>query len=316
MNEAFALWPAQASTYAAQSDLLAFLFGLLVALLSLPVFILMIVFSVKYRRGKPADRTHRTNRNIWMEVSWALIPFVLVLGFYIWSTRLFIELRSPPASAININVVAKQWMWKAQHGGGQGELNQLHVPSGEPVKLTLASQDVIHSLYIPALRIKQDVLPGRYATMWFTADRPGIYKMMCAEFCGADHSAMGGELIVLSPADYARWLEQIGSTDSLAAQGATLFRAAGCSGCHGPAATIHAPDLNGLYGRPVPLQDGSVVRADERYIHDSILLPQSQIAAGYPPVMPTYTKQLDEGDVLKLVAYIKSLGSKPKGSEP
>jgi cytochrome c oxidase subunit 2 len=309
MSDFISLWPGRASAYGTHVDMLLGGFTLLIVLLSAPVFILMIVFAVRYRRGRPADRKHPINQKVGLEISWALIPFVLILGFYVWSTDMFFGLHHPPDNALEIDVVAKQWMWKFQHPGGQREIDELHVPVGEPVKLTMASQDVIHSLFIPALRIKQDVVPGRYTSLWFTADLPDEYRLLCAEFCGTDHSVMGGRFIVMSQADYAAWLEHSDVDQNLAAQGEALFRTHGCSGCHGPSATVHAPPLENLYGTPVPLADGSVVTADEQYIRDSILLPQSQIAAGYPRIMPTFQNILSEDEVLKLVAYIKSRGA-------
>ncbi|MGE0717110.1 MAG: cytochrome c oxidase subunit II [Alphaproteobacteria bacterium] len=300
-----------ASAHARSVDVLMIGFMALVVLLSAPVFVLLVVFAVKYRRGKPAYRAHPVNRNVWLETSWAVIPFILTVVFFAWATKLYADLFHPPADALRIDVVAKQWMWKFQHRGGQRELNELHVPAGEPVALTMASQDVIHSLYIPALRVKQDVVPGRYTTLWFQADVPGVYRLTCAEFCGTDHSVMGGHVVVLSRSDFARWLAEAGVDRSLAAEGAALFVARGCSGCHGAASTVHAPSLAGLYGGPVPLEDGRTVVADDQYIRDSILLPQSQIAAGYPHIMPTYANVLGEEDVLKLVAYIRSLAAPP-----
>jgi len=311
MSDFVTLWPGQASAYSGEVDLLIGAFTVLILLLSAPVFILIVVFATKYRRGKPANRRHAPNRNVWLEVSWTLVPFLLLIGFYIWSTDLFVRLYHPPAGALEIDVVAKQWMWKFKHPEGQGEIDELHVPSGEPVRLVMASQDVVHSLFVPALRLKQDVVPGRYTSMWFTADKPGTYRLACAEFCGMDHSVMGGSIVVMAPADYARWLEEAGTDGTLAAEGAALFRSRGCSGCHGPSATVHAPDLAGLYMRPVPLSDGTTVIADAQYLRDSILLPQAQIAAGYAAIMPTFANVLDEEEVLKLVAYIKSL----KGGE-
>jgi cytochrome c oxidase subunit 2 len=186
---------------------------------------------------------------------------------------------------------------------------------GQPVKLKMISQDVIHSLYLPALRIKQDVLPDRYTTLWFNADRTGTFRLHCAEFCGTDHSLMGGSIVVMTPSDYAAWLRQSDTDQTIAAAGEVLFRKNGCSGCHGASATVHAPPLAGLYGRPVPLSDGSVVIADDRYIRDSILLPQRQVAAGYPRIMPSFKNLLGEDDLLKLIAYIKSLDAQP-GAQP
>jgi cytochrome c oxidase subunit 2 len=308
------LWPVQASRHAGDVDLLIASFGALVVLLSAPVFVLMAVFMFRYRKGRRADRTGAEKGNVGLETAWALIPFLLVLGFYVWSTSLFFAQERPPDDALTVNVVAKQWMWKFQHGGGAREINELHVPTGRPVRLTMTSQDVIHSLYLPALRIKRDVLPGRYTQMWFTADRAGIYPLRCAEYCGTDHSVMGGRLIVQSPADYARWLAQAGADRSLAQRGKVLFDRLGCAGCHGGnaagrAAPVRAPPLEGLYGSPVPLDDGSIVRADDQYIHDSIMLPNRDVAAGYRPVMPPFGNVLDEEQVAQLEAYIRSLGA-------
>jgi cytochrome c oxidase subunit 2 len=269
----------------------------------------MVAFAVRYRRGRTVDRSRRISRRTAWEISWALVPFLLLVGFYVWSTRMFFDIHRPPAGAEEVAVVAKQWMWKFEHRGGQREINELHVPVGRPVRLRMASQDVIHSLYIPALRLKQDVVPGRYTTLWFTADRPGTFALRCAQFCGADHSLMTGRFIVLSGSDYTRWLQHGQPDGSLAQQGAVLFRRYGCSGCHAASSTVHAPSLEGLFGRPVPLEDGQLVIADEQYIHDSIVLPQAQIAAGYPHIMPTFRNVMDEDDVLKLVAYIKSLAA-------
>lgn len=315
MSELLSLWPDRASSYAVEVDRLLIAFTILIVLLSAPVFILITVFAIRYRRGKAADRRHAANRNIWLEASWTIIPFLLLFGFYIWSTRLYLSFRHPPPAAMKIDGVAKQWMWKFQHPEGQAEINQLHIPAGQPVQLLLASQDVVHSLFIPALRVKQDVVPGRYTSMWFAANKPGIYRLACAQFCGTDHAVMAGEVIVMKPADYAHWLEQGHVDVTLAAQGERLFRSRGCSGCHGPSATVHAPSLAGLYGRPVPLQNGDVVTADEAYLRDSIMLPQKQIAAGYPAIMPTFENILSEEDVLKLIAYIKSIGGELSADE-
>ncbi|HLG48660.1 MAG TPA: cytochrome c oxidase subunit II [Reyranella sp.] len=304
-------WPHQASAYSGELDRLAIAFTVLVVLLSAPVFFLMVVFAVKYRRGRAANRRHPVNQRVGLEISWAVIPFAAIVVFYVWATRLYFEQHHPPSNALEIQVVAKQWMWKFQHPGGQREINELHVPIGRPILLTLASQDVIHDLYVPALRLKQDVVPGRYTSLWFNADTVGSYRLECSQFCGADHAVMGGYVHLMSPSDYARWLEQAGIDMSLASQGAALFRTRGCSGCHGAAAAVKAPKLEGLFGHEVPLSDGTVVTADEQYIRDSILMPHAQIAAGYPDIMPTFQNVLGEDDVLKLVAYIKSLAAEP-----
>ena len=289
-------------------------FGVLVALLSAPVFILMATYLIRFRVGRRVGRSQQEAGNVLLETSWALIPFVMVLGFYGWSTVLFLKQESPPDDALTINVVAKQWMWKFQHADGAREINELHVPLGRPVRLTMTSEDVIHSLYLPALRIKRDVLPGRYSQLWFTADRPGTYALRCAEYCGTDHSVMGGRFIVMPQAQFAVWLAQAGADRSLAQRGRNLYVRLGCAGCHGGRAQggeapVRAPALAGLYGSPVPLSDGSIVTADNQYIHDSIMLPNKQVAAGYKPVMPPFGTALDEEQVAQLEAYIRSLGA-------
>jgi cytochrome c oxidase subunit 2 len=315
MNELFR-WPQVASHYASQVDVLAATFAVLVIVLSAPVFVLMLVFALRYRRGRPANRKGRAGGNIWLEASWTLIPFFLIIFFFTWSASLFFQLHRPPADAQVIQVVAKQWMWKFQHPEGAREINDLHVPAGVPIRLQMISQDVIHSLYLPVLRIKQDVLPDRYTSLWFTADRPGVYPLRCAEFCGTDHSEMGGRLIAMRPEDYARWLTQADNDSDLAALGAALFRRLGCSGCHAAGSAVHAPPLAGLYGSVVPLADGRIVRADDQYVHDSIMLPNRDVAAGYRPIMPTFGNIIDEDQVLALEAYIRSLKTAPGGERP
>jgi len=304
------LLPPQASAHAGKLDLLFGSFGAMVALLTLPVFVLMVIFAIRYRTTNEVNRDHAENHNLWIELSWSIIPFLLTVGFFVWATSLYFDLRTPPPDAYRINVVAKQWMWKFQHPDGTAEINELHVPANTPVRLVMTSRDVIHSLYLPAMRIKQDVLPGRYTEQWFEANGPGIYPLRCAEFCGTDHSVMGGRLIVMNPGDYAEWLEDEGSfgtSATLAQQGERLFRDLGCSGCHGAASTVKAPDLAGVFGRPVGLSDGTVVLADEQYLHDSIMLPNSQIVGGYPPIMPTYGNLIEPEQVNALVAYLKLL---------
>ena len=309
MSAGIELWPPAASHHAQQVDLLIGSFGAMVWLLTIPVFVLMSWFAIRYRRSREVNRDHAPTRNLWVEVGWSVIPFILVLGFYVWATMLFLDLYRPPPDAIPIHVVAKQWMWKFQHPDGAREINNLHVPAGRPVKLIMTSEDVIHSFYVPALRQKQDLVPGRYTSLWFNADKPGRYPLRCAEFCGADHSAMGGTLIVMPPQDYAVWLGRNrdgGMDGTLAQAGARLFRDLGCSGCHSAAASVKAPPLEGIFGRPVALADGGTLIADDQYLSDSILLPNKQVAAGYRPIMPTYANVLAPEQVNALGAYLKS----------
>jgi cytochrome c oxidase subunit 2 len=301
-------WPPTASGYASQINVL---FGALLivgALTAGLVFFLMLFFANKYRHGSNADRSGTTKKTWRFEVSWTVATLLIFVGLAVWGADIYLHLYNPPANAVQIFVVGKQWMWKAQHPGGQREINELHVPVGQPIRLVLASQDVIHSFFIPALRIKQDVVPGRYETMWFRADKVGRYHLFCAEYCGTDHAHMGGWITVMEPRDFGRWLQAQGGEETLAAQGKDLFRRYGCSGCHETGGTVRAPRLEGVFGSPVPLSDGSVVVADERYVRDSILDPKAQVAAGYAPVMPTFAGQIGEDDLAKLVAYVESIG--------
>jgi cytochrome c oxidase subunit 2 len=298
----------QASAHAGHIDMLIGAFGMLILLLAGPVIVLMFAFAIRYRRGKQVNRwqAQPADRNIALEVSWSVVPFLLIIGFFIVAAKMYFGLREPPAGAMPISVVAKQWMWKFQHPEGQAEINMLHVPIGEAVRLTMTSQDVIHSLYIPALRLKQDVLPGRYTELWFIADRPGTYHLFCAQFCGTDHAVMGGGFVAMTQRDYARWLSVQTSGGALAVQGATLYVRLGCGACHDAGSPVRAPALAGLYGSAVTLADGSRVIADDQYLRDAILDPNAQIAAGYRPIMPTYRGVIGEEDAMKLVAHIRA----------
>lgn len=299
----------QASSLAPRIDALFWTMIVLCGLVAIGVFAAIIFFCIRYRRGSRADRSGAHDQSLGLELTWTLAPFVLFIGAFVWSLLLFAQARTPPPDAQTFYIVAKQWMWKVQHPTGQREINTMHVPLGRPIRLTMTSQDVIHSFYVPAFRVKQDVLPGRYTQLWFTATKLGNFSLFCAEYCGMDHSKMGGMVVVSSPADYAAWLAGHATGTSLAQRGASIFRSAGCSGCHSANSSVHAPALEGLYGRPVHLSDGSTVIADERYLHDSILLPQTQVVTGFAAIMPSYSGQLSEEDVIALINYIKSLSS-------
>ncbi|HET8749123.1 MAG TPA: cytochrome c oxidase subunit II [Sphingomicrobium sp.] len=304
------IWPATADAYARRVD---FLFSglLIVAVLTAGlVFFLLILFAARYRAGSSIERVDPPTKTWRWEVSWTTASLIIFVLLSIWGARLYLRLYTPPADAEQIFIVGKQWMWKAEHPGGQREINELHVPAGRDIRLILASQDVIHSFFVPALRIKQDVVPGRYETMWFRADKPGRYHLFCSEYCGTDHAHMGGWLTVMNQRDFAAWLRAQGGGATLAEQGEALFRRYGCSGCHEPGGTVRAPRLEGLFGSPVPLSDGKVVIADNRYVRDSILNPKAEVAAGYDPVMPTFAGQVNEDDLAKLVAYIQSIGTR------
>ena len=306
-------WPPAASAYAGSVDRLMISFSALIIALSLPVFVLIAAFAIRYRRGQEVNREIKPGGNLWIEISWSVIPFALTLAFFVQSSLLYARQAHPPVGALRIDVVGKQWMWKFQHPEGQAEINDLHVPAGEPVVLSMASQDVIHSFFVPALRLKQDVVPGRYTRMWFIADKPGVYPLECTQFCGMNHPRMRGSLYVLGTAEYGRWLQTSQVDGTLASQGEAVYRKAGCGGCHDPGAVMRSPPLAGLAGQTTPLSDGHTVTADAQYLRDSILEPNRDVVAGYPAVMPSYAGALDEGQVQALVAYLQSLAPHREG---
>jgi cytochrome c oxidase subunit 2 len=304
----FPILPSQASKVALQVDYLYWGLICLSTLTMIVVFVPMIYFLFKYRRGKKADRTPVHLPQTAMELTWTIIPAIVFTGLFAWGANVYWTIQRPPPDAMEIDVVGKQWMWKIQHPEGNREINELHVPLGRNIRLTLASQDVIHSFFLPDFRIKQDVVPGRYSTLWFNADKLGEHHLFCSEFCGTHHSAMIGRVVVMDPADYQRWLTQGQPGSSLAEAGAKLYRDLGCSGCHDGSTIVRAPPLQGLFGKPAPLNGGQIVTADEAYIRDSILLPAKDIAAGYTNDMPSFQGRVSEEQLFELVEYIKSIG--------
>ena len=300
-------WQPGVSSYGGDIDLL--FIGLLAISLgvALLLFILLLVFAIRYRAGSKADRSHPVRKTWYWEIGWTTVTLLGFLGLFVWGASLYLDVYRDTPDAMPIYVVAKQWMWHVQHQGGQREINELHIPVHRSVQLIMASQDVIHSFFVPAFRVKHDVVPGRYQNLWFRADKTGEFQLLCAEFCGTDHSRMIGRIVVMEPHDFETWLSHQQAPGTLAREGADLFRQLGCSGCHVGQGTVRAPALDGLFGKPVPLQDGTVVVADDRYIRDSILMPASQVAAGYAPVMPSFAGRVSEDELIRLVAYIKSL---------
>jgi cytochrome c oxidase subunit 2 len=275
--------PSEASTVAGQVDAITLTLVAISGVLTLIVVVLIAYFSIKYRSGNKVDRSNPPVEHIQVELTWMGGLLVLGLGVFAWGTILFYHMHRPPADSMDIYVVGKQWMWKIQHQEGPSEINTLHVPLGQPVRLVMTSEDVIHSFYVPAFRLKQDVIPGRYTYLWFQATKVGEYHLFCAEFCGTNHSEMAEE-------------------------GKQLFTQLGCAHCHAPESGVQAPNLNGLFGQTVPLSNGASVQADEDYIRQSIFFPKAKVVAGYTPIMPTYEGKLTEEQVLQLVAYIKSIG--------
>jgi cytochrome c oxidase subunit II len=311
MNDGLATLLHSASALGRKVDTLFLAMLGITGFVALGVAVCIVAFSIRYRRGSLADRSNPPSRVRWIEITWTATPLAIFLAIFIWSSLVFSQFYQAPPSSLRIHVLAKQWMWKLEHENGRREIDELHVPLGQPVELVMTSQDVIHSFFVPAFRIKQDVLPGRYTSLWFTATRLGHFELFCAEYCGTNHAGMHGGVTVMRPTEFAQWLAAEPEQSSPAARGFELYRRVGCSGCHEPTSTVHAPDLTGLYGRPVHLADGSTVIADETYLRDSILLPQKQVVAGFDPVMPSFQGQLDEDDLIALIAYIKSRPSSP-----
>jgi cytochrome c oxidase subunit 2 len=305
----FRLVPEQASTVAPQVDAVFIVLTALSVFFAVGVTVAIIFFAVKYRRGSRADRSNPIHTSFWLELSWSLGPFLLGLVVFVWATIIYINMYTiPKGDAIKINVVGKQWMWKFQHPNGRREINDLHVPMGRPVELTMTSQDVIHSFFVPAFRVKRDVLPGRISTAWFEATKPGKYHLFCAEYCGTEHSLMGGTVYVMEPQAYQEWLTSGNASSETPVQaGERLFNSFGCAVCHGRQSTFRAPKLDGLFGSEVKLKDGSSLTADDQYLRESILHSQAQIVAGYDPVMPVFENQINEEQLLQIIAYIKSL---------
>lgn len=284
------------------------------AFFTLLIFVMIAVFAVKYRRSKRVVAEQIEGSNA-LEITWTLIPFAITMVIFVWGASIYMQEAQPPKDSMQIFVVAKQWMWKIQHSEGQREINELHVPVNRDVRLTMISQDVIHSFFVPAFRVKQDVLPGRYTTIWFHATKPGRYHLFCSQFCGTMHSGMIGWVNVMEPTDYQAWLSVGGAEGSMAASGQKLFQELGCSTCHRFNVQGRGPNLAKLYGRPVLLSNGQTTTADDNYIRESILNPGAKVVAGFQPIMPTFQGIVSEDQLLALIAYVKSL-SQPEQRDP
>ncbi len=305
MFDNFPLWPQQASTTAGNVDAL-FIFLLIVSgLMTLLIFVAVVYFAARYRhrKGVLAEQVEGSTP---LELTWSIIPLGVFMVIFAWGAVVYFKSRTPPRDATEVYVVAKQWMWKLEHAEGQREINELHVPVGRDVKLIMTSQDVIHSFFVPAFRMKQDVLPGRYTVAWFRATKPGTYHLFCTQYCGSQHSGMIGSIIVQEPAQYEAWMSG-GTTGPLSATGEKIFAELGCVTCHRTDSQGRGPNLQGVFGKPVLLQDGRTVTADENYIRESILDPGAKVVNGFKPVMPTFQGLVSEEQLNALVAYVKSM---------
>ena len=311
MGTRLPLFPEQASTIAPEVDHLLYYLLTVSVFFTLLIFGAIFYFAIRYRRRSDQELPQVIHGGLTLEILWSVIPFGLTMVMFTWGASIFFTESRPPAGALQIYAVGKQWMWKLQHMEGQREINELHIPMGRPVRLTMTSEDVIHSFFVPAFRTKEDVVPGRYSTTWFQPTKPGKYHLFCAEYCGTRHSGMIGWVYVMEPRDYENWLSGGASSGSLADEGGKLFESLACSNCHKPDGSGRCPTLVGLFGKTVQLSSGATVKADEAYIRESILQPTAKIVAGYQPLMPTFQGLVTEEGVLQLVEYIKSLGPKP-----
>ena len=327
------LFPEQASTMAPRVDSLYFFIVAVCLFFGTGIACLIVAFSFRYRRNRDNLRAHPIEGSLLLEGLWSFIPFVISMAIFVWGASVYFAIARPPDDALEVFAVGKQWMWKLQHMEGRREINELHIPVGRPVKVTMTSEDVLHSFFVPAFRVKADVIPGRYTTVWFEATRPGKYRLFCTEYCGTEHSLMIGHVVALEPHEYQSWLTAIprdaGSDLAPAVLGAQVFGQLGCTSCHATSVAnarpgMVGPRLDGVYGSRVALEGGGHVLADDNYIRRSILEPIAHVTAGYQPVMPTYAGRVTEEELLGLIAYLKALaagddpnaGSARSGSNP
>ena len=305
---ASALFPREASTIAPYTDALYFFLLVITVIGIILVAILVFGFSIRYRaeRNPIAEQVEGSTL---LEATWTIIPLALFLVVFVWGALLYFRIFNPPVNSMNIYIVGKQWMWKAEHPGGQHEIDSLHIPINRQVQLTMISMDVFHSFSIPAFRVKREVIPGRYSTVWFEATATGTYHLFCTQYCGTDHSAMIGDIVAMTPEDYQKWASGSTSGASLAQNGERLFASLGCNSCHSGEATARGPNLAQVYGSQLQMADGSSVTANDAFLREAILNPSTRVTAGYAPIMPTYQGQVSEEGLIDLVEYIKNLNS-------
>jgi len=312
----FPLFPESASSVAPYVDGLYLGLVAITGAVSLLIWVVIFYFAIKYRRRPDNELAQEQEPPAALEMTWIIIPTIIFIGIFIVGAWVFFRIQRVPSNSLEVYATGRQWMWKFQHPTGQREINMLHVPVNRPVKITMASEDVIHSLWFPAFRVKNDVLPNRYRTVWFQATKTGRFHIFCAEYCGTQHSGMIGWVEVMEATEYQRWLAG-GSEGSLASQGEKLFQKYACNTCHTNDATGRGPVLAGLNGKTIALADGRSVVADDNYIRESILNPTAKVAAGFQPIMPTFQGQVSEEDLIRLLAYVKSMpASGAAGSQP
>jgi len=312
MIQAPQLRPEAASSIAEGVDHLYFVLTFITLFFTIAIFSTIFVFMVKYRRRAENEVPPDIEQNLPLELAWTIIPTLICAGLFLWASSLYFENSRPPSASTEIFVIGKQWMWHIQHPEGVREINELHVPEGVPVKLTMTSEDVIHDFYIPAFRVKKDVIPGRYSSLWFQATKVGTYHLFCAQYCGADHAEMLGWVYVMSPADYETWLSSGTPSQTMEKTGEQIFNKLGCASCHQLDGTGRGPSLVGVYGKQEDLKSGEKRLVDEAFIRQAIINPNSVTLRNYPPIMPTFRGQINEEQVLQLIAYVKSVASEER----
>jgi cytochrome c oxidase subunit 2 len=312
----FPFFPQQASEQAATIDALYFFLVAVCGLFAALIAVLVVVFAIKFHRRHDDEVGEAIHGSLALELLWTFIPLGITMVMFVWGAQVFFHMTRPPRNAMEIYVVGKQWMWKAQHMDGAREINELHVPIGRPVKLIMGSEDVIHSFFIPDFRVKADVVPGRYNTMWFTATTPGKYHIFCTQYCGTKHSGMIGWVTAMTPSDYQAWLSGSSSGGSMVDNGARLFVDLACVTCHLDTGQGRGPVLKGLYGKQVLLNNGQTTTFDDAYIRESILNPHAEVVSGFQPIMPTFQGLVTEEQLLQLIAYVKSLSETPPSAAP
>jgi cytochrome c oxidase subunit 2 len=300
--------PPSASTLSGGVDALYFYLSGITVFFTLLIGGVLIFFVIKYRRRSPYEIPRPIAGSHKLETLWSVIPFIIAMSMFAWGAQLYFQMYRPPQNAAEIYVVGKQWMWKIQHSTGQREINELHVPVGRKIKLIMTSEDTIHDFFVPAFRMKADVLPGKYTTQWFEATTPGTYHLFCAEYCGMNHSGMIGTVVVMQPSEFDNWLSGNAAQQSPAVAGQQLFQSLGCVSCHGANGEGgRGPALAGLFGRQVFLTNGQTLVADEAYVRESIENPQAKLVSGFGPIMPTFQGQVTPEQLIQIMSFIKSL---------
>jgi cytochrome c oxidase subunit 2 len=303
-------FPGQSSTIANEVDSLFYF----IFYLSIFFFVLVtggsFYFAWRYRKKGKDTFTTGLSHNTSLEVFWTVVPTILVFIIFVWGFKTYLKMNIPPENALQIKVTAQKWFWGFSYPQGATTTNEIVVPVNKPVNLLMSSQDVIHSFYVPGFRVKMDVIPNRYSTLWFQPTEQGEFDLFCTEYCGKGHSEMIGKVRVVSDQEYQSWLDSNTGENDLPPDewGAQLYKSKACFTCHSIDGTPNVgPTFKGVFGSTAELTDGSTVTVDENYIRQSILEPQSQIVAGFQPVMPTFQGQLKEAEIDALIAYLKTL---------